>query len=64
MMPGVDFFGHFGSLFAGFLIGMCTLKPSTSYWSHRWRKLIKVGGIVILSVYGVVLLALLIKYKY
>jgi hypothetical protein len=28
IMPGVDFFGHFGSLVAGFLIGSIFLKPS------------------------------------
>jgi uncharacterized membrane protein len=64
MMPGVDFFGHFGSLFGGFLIGLSTLKPSRNYWSAGWRKFIKFGGIVGLSVYAVVLIALMIKYKY
>ena len=27
LMPRVDFWGHFGALFAGFLLGLCFLKP-------------------------------------
>jgi len=28
MLPGIDFYGHFGSLFGGFLFGASFLKPS------------------------------------
>lgn len=28
IMPGVDFYGHFGSLLGGALLGACVLKPS------------------------------------
>jgi hypothetical protein len=27
IMPGVDFYGHFGSLFGGFFIGLAFLRP-------------------------------------
>lgn len=62
VMPGVDFYGHFGSLLGGFLIGMVALKPDENGYSKGKRRLIKVGGIVMLSVYIVALVSLLIKY--
>lgn len=64
VMPGVDFYGHFGSLLGGSLLGLATLKPSENHWSDRKRKLLKIAGIALLSVYISVLVGLLIKYMY
>lgn len=63
IMPGVDFYGHFGSLIGGFLIGLSVLKGNEEYWSKKKNKVLKLGGIIGLSVYICVNFAILIKYQ-
>lgn len=63
ILPGIDFFGHFGSLFGGFLIGASFLKPSERYLSEKQIKMVKILGIVALTAYVAALTALIIKWQ-
>lgn len=64
IMPGVDFFGHFGSLFAGFLIGLAFLKGNDNYMSLKKIKMIRILGIVSLSLHVSLMLGLLFYYRF
>ncbi len=50
LFPGVDFWGHFGSLFSGLFLGLIILSVS----DKEIRSLL-VLGIVLLSVYSLIL---------
>lgn len=60
MMPGIDFFGHFGSLIAGFLFGFAFLKGSYEYLG-QYTKIIRIAGLIGLFSYSAALVAMLIK---
>lgn len=60
MIPGVDFWGHFGSLFGGFLIGASFLPPSCLYWSKLAIDRIRLLGRALLILYTTILLIPLI----
>lgn len=60
IMPGVDFFGHFGSLIGGFLIGFAFLKGSYDYWGG-YVKVIRILGGIGLATYSIVMTVMLIK---
>jgi hypothetical protein len=47
MMPGVDFFGHFGSLFSGILIGLSLLETN--------QKGPRIFGRILLIIYSLIL---------
>jgi membrane associated rhomboid family serine protease len=63
LLPGVDFFGHFGSLAAGFLIGGSFLKPSPSFWKPNYVVFIRLIGRAVLIAYIGVLAYFIAKYQ-
>lgn len=63
MIPGVDFYGHFGSLLGGFWIGTAFLKPSWNYWNERQIKFIKLFGSALIVGYTGILVFLIAKYQ-
>jgi hypothetical protein len=63
MLPGVDFFGHFGSLAAGFLIGGSFLKPSQVYWNANYIVFIRLIGRFMLVIYFGILVYFISKYQ-
>lgn len=58
-MPGVDFYGHFGSLIAGLLIGFALLRGSYQYW-EGYVGVIRVLGVVGLVGYVVAMIVMLV----
>lgn len=59
IMPGVDFYGHFGSLIAGLLIGFALLRGSYQYW-EGYVGVIRVLGVVGLVGYVVAMIVMLV----
>lgn len=55
LLPGVDFFGHFGSLISGILLGMAVI----AHGDREVRKL-QWGGILGFGAYSLVLFAIFI----
>lgn len=61
LIPGVDFWGHFGSLLAGFLLALAFLDTSQVITNRKKRKWLKWGGLGLLLGYSVGLIWLLIN---
>ena len=55
VLPGVDFFGHFGSLFSGVLLGGVMLL-----WDDIEMKTLKLYAIIGFAVYSLLLLTLFV----
>lgn len=53
LVPGVDFFGHFGSLISGFLLGLCLIPKD-----DRELRRTKIVGIVSMAAYTIALLTI------
>ena len=51
MLPRVDFFGHFGSLFGGFFMGLAYFKAGNSFGSAQKAKKVNFFGQIALGVY-------------
>lgn len=63
MLPGVDFYGHFGSLIGGFWIGLAGLEAGENWGTYRQRLMLRVVGAVLLVVYVGVMIGLIVKYQ-
>ena len=53
LVPGIDFFGHFGSLISGFLLGLCLIPKD-----DRELRRTKIIGIVLIVAYTLALLTI------
>ena len=55
MLPRVDLFGHFGSLFGGLFIGLSFLEAGYSFGSREKIKSFQCYGRVLLGLYAGIL---------